>query len=69
MQCDCAINQTKTTNAINNEPEFEEEGVRSEEAKVTPDKERTKKIPVVIPYIKGPQNKLVGVLRDTASQY
>ena len=30
-----------------------EEGKRSEEAQVTPDKERAKKIPVVIPYIKG----------------
>ena len=30
-----------------------EEGKRSEEAQVTPDKERAKKIPVVIQYIKG----------------
>ena len=30
-----------------------EEGKRSKEAQVTPDKERAKKIPVVIPYIKG----------------
>ena len=31
----------------------QEEGKRSEEAQVTPDKERAKKIPVVIPYTKG----------------
>ena len=30
-----------------------EEGKRSQQAQVTPDKERAKKIPVVIPYIKG----------------
>ena len=30
-----------------------EELKRSEEAQVTPDKERAKKIPVVVPYIKG----------------
>ena len=32
---------------------IKEEGKRSEEAQATPDKERAKKIPVVIPYIEG----------------
>ena len=40
-----------------------EEGKRSEEAQVTPNKERAKKIPVVIPYIKGFSEQIRRVFR------
>ena len=40
----------------------EEEGKRSEETQVTPDKEKAKKIPIVIPYIKGFSEQIRRVL-------
>ena len=45
-----------------------EKGKRSE-VQVTPDKERAKKIPVVIPYIKGSRSKSDGFWGDTVPQH